>query len=405
MRISSSTLYTVSVATLNKQEYKLLQTQQQLASGRRMLTPADDPAAAARALDVSQADAVNTQYGKNLDTAKSYLSLSEGTLQSVTDLLQYIQTKAASAGNMTLSNSDRALIATDIQGKLDELKGLANSTDGTGNYLFSGFQGKTQPFIDTTTGVQYAGDAGQRLIQGSASRQISISDSGADIFMRIKNGNGTFTTQAAAANTGSSLVSLDTVINPALLTGNSYQLTFNVAAGATTYDVMNTTTGLPVSTGTPYVSGQQITFDGMQLIIQGVPASGDQFTVVPSTSESVFKTISDLVATLNSPVTPSVVASTTAFTAALSSAQNGLDRSLNSVLTTRASLGARLNEVDALQSTGDDLGLQHKQTLSLLQDLDYNKAITDLTQRQTSLQAAQKSYLQVQNMSIFNYIS
>jgi flagellar hook-associated protein 3 FlgL len=405
MRISSSTLYDVNVANLNLQQSKLLQTQQQLASGRRMLSPADDPAAAARALDVSQADAVNTQYGKNLDTAKSYLSLSESTLQSVTDLLQYIQTKAASAGNMTLSNSDRGLIATDIQSKLDELKGLANSTDGTGNYLFSGFQGKTQPFVDTAAGVQYAGDNGQRLIQGSASRQLPMSDSGAGIFMNIKNGNGTFVSQATAANTGSSLVSLDAVVNPALLTGNNYQLTFNVAAGVTTYDVMNTTTGLPVSAGTPYVSGQQIVFDGMQLIIQGAPGSGDQFTVVPSTSESVFTTISNLVTTLNTPITPGVVASATQYNASLSNTQNGLDRSLNSVLTTRASLGSRLNEVDALQSTGADLGLQHQQTLSLLQDLDYNKAITDLTRQQTSLQAAQKSFLQVQNMSIFNYIN
>lgn len=405
MRISSSTLYDVNVANLNLQQSKLLQTQQQLASGRRMLTPADDPAAAARALDVSQADAVNAQYGKNLDTAKAYLSLSEGTLASVTDVLQYVQAKAANAGNGALSNSDRAIIATDIQGKLDELKGLANSTDGTGNYLFSGFQGRTQPFVDTPSGVQYAGDNGQRLIQGSASRQLPISDSGADIFMNIKNGNGTFVTQATAANTGSGLVSLDAVVNPALLTGNNYQLTFNIAGGATTYDVTNTTTGLPVSTGTPYVSGQQITFDGMQLIIQGTPASGDQFNVSPSTSESVFTAISKLINTLNTPITPGVVASPTQFSAALSSAQNGLDRSLNSVLTTRASLGARLNEVDALQSTGADIGLQHQQTLSLLQDLDYNKAITDLTQRQTSLQAAQKSFLQVQNMSIFNYIN
>lgn len=404
MRISSSSLYDVNVSTLNQLQSKLLQTQQQLASGRRMLTSADDPAAAARALDVTQAEAVNNQYASNLGVAKDGLSLSESTLQSVTTLIQDIQTKAVNAGNLSLSNFDRGLIATDIQGKLAELIGLANSTDGTGNYLFSGFQGRTQPFVDTAAGVQYAGDDGQRQIQGSASRQLPISDSGADIFMRIKNGNGTFVTQAAAANTGTGLVNQDAVINQALLTGNNYQLTFNIAGGITTYDVMNTTTGLAVSAGNPYVSGKQISFDGMQLIIEGAPANGDKFTVAPSTSESVFKSISNLINTLNTPLLPGNAASTTQFMAALSSVQNGLDRSLTGVLTTRASLGARMNEVDALKSTGDDLGLQFKQTLSLLQDLDYNKAITDLTRQQTSLQAAQKSFLQVQNLSIFNYM-
>ena len=70
----------------------------------------------------------------------------------------------------------------------------------------------------------------------------------------------------------------------------------------------------------------------------------------------------------------------------------------------RALLGTRLNELDALQSAGENIGLQYKQTLSQLQDVDYNKAISDLTQQKTSLEAAQKSFLAVSGLSLFNYM-
>lgn len=409
MRISSSTLYDVNVAALNQQQSKMLHTQQQVSSGRRMLTAADDPVAAARALELTQSDATTAQHAKNIDAAQHSLAASEGNLQTVTTLLQDVQTVAVNAGNTaTMTNTDRKILGTTLQNRLDELISLANSTDGIGNYLYSGFQGKAQPFVSTAAGVQYMGDDGQRLSQVNANRQLASSDSGADIFMRIKNGNGTFATQATATNTGSGIVSQGNVINSALLTGNNYQVTFSVVGGVTTYGVTNTTPGalvqVPIPAGTPYASGQAISFDGMQFDIQGAPATGDQFTVVPSTNESVFKTISDLINTLNTPITAGNVASAAQFSGNLNHALNSLDRDLNNVLTIRASMGSRLNELDTVKSTGADLSLQYKQALSLLQDVDYNKAITDLTQQQTGLQAAQKSFLQVMNLSIFNYM-
>ena len=407
MRISSSTLYDVNVAALNQQQGKMLHTQQQVSSGRRMLTAADDPAAAAHALELTQSDATTAQYAKNIDAAQHSLSTSEGVLQTVTTLLQDIKTVSISATSPAMANTDRQIIASDLRGRLDELISLANSTDGLGNYLFSGFQGKTQPFATTAAGVQYMGDDGQRLSQVSANRQLSGSDSGADIFMRIKNGNGTFVTQAAVTNTGNGIASQGNVINPALLTGHNYQVTFAVAGGATTYTIADTTNPAnPVNAQppTPYVSGQAISFDGMQFDIQNTPANGDQFTVVPSTNESVFKTISDMINALNTPIAPGNAADDAQLTINLNHAQNSLDRGLDNILTIRASMGSRLNELDAMKSSGADLSLQFKQALSLLQDVDYNKAITDLTQQQTGLQAAQKSFLQVMNLSIFNYM-
>ena len=399
MRVSSNTIYDSNIAALNQQQARLLQTQQQVASGRRILTASDDPVAAARALDISQSDAMNTQYASNRGAARHTLSLADTALQSVTSLLQDVRTAVIGAGNSALSNSDRQTIATELSGRLQELAGWANSTDGVGNYLFAGFQSKTQPFVDTPVGMGYFGDDGQHNVQVSATRQMASSDSGADVFMRVKNGNGTFITQAAATNTGTGVISSGSVTNPAaLVAGNSYSISFSLVAGVMNYTV----TGAPVALATPvtgaYVSGQAISFEGMQLDIQGTPAVTDTFTVAPSINESVFKTISDLMAALRAPVVGA------SLTNGLNRGLNNLDNALNTVLTTRSSLGLRLNEIDTLQTAGDDLSLQFKQTLSQLQDVDYNKALSDLTQQQMNLQAAQKTFSKVSELSLFNYI-
>ncbi len=398
MRISSSTLFDSNVAALNQQQSRLLQTQQQIASGHRILTPSDDPIAASRALDVSQADAINTQYTSNRNAATQTLAMADSTLQGVVSLLQEVRASAIDAGGSLLGNSERKMIAADFSRRLQVLVGLANSTDGLGNYLFAGFQTKSQPFVDTTAGVNYLGDDGPRNVQVSASLQIATSDSGADVFMRVKNGNGSFSSQAALANTGSGVVSVGSVTNPALLTGNNYSITFNVAAGVTTYDVRNTTTATVVSAGNAYVSGQMISFDGMQIDINGVPASGDSFTVVPSTNQGVFKTIADLVNALNAPVVGASLSNS------LLHGIKNLDNALEKIASTRSSVGLRLNEIDAQQAIGDNLGLQLKSTLSQLQDTDYHKAASDLAQQNLILQAAQQSFAKVSSLSLFNYL-
>ncbi|MDH4283761.1 MAG: flagellar hook-associated protein FlgL [Gallionellaceae bacterium] len=493
MRISTSTLYDANVATLTQVQANLLHTQQQVSTGRRILTPADDPANAARVLELTQSAESNAQFSANRNEARHSLSLSESTLSSVTSLLLDVRTSAVQAGDGVLSLSDKQALAIEYRGRLDELIGLANSTDGLGNYLFSGFQGQTLPFFKGPSSVQYMTDDGQRLVQVSGSRQVASSESGADVFMRIKNGNGTFIAQAAAANTGSGIISQGVVTNPALVTGHNYTIAFappaapatsNIGNGtistptgtpattddytivftsATTYEVYATTTTVPPvgptldSTGTytsgqsfnlyglqfniqngtvpfvagdkftvasspgytvtdttnvpntmvlpaapagrvPYVSGQVISFDGVQLDISGTPNNGDTFTISPSTNESIFQTISDLIAALESGLTSAQ------FTNNLNKALNSLDRDLDNILRVRASVGARLHELDALQNSGDDLGLQFKQAISQLQDVDYNKAVSDLTQQQINLEAAQKSFLRITEMSVFNYM-
>lgn len=474
MRISTATIYSSNVSNMNNLEAQIAQTQQQISTGNRIQSPADDPTGAARIIELNQANSVNTQYGTNNTAAQNTLSLSENVLQSVTTLLQSVKSTAVNAANGVLTTSDRQSLATSLQGQLQELLGLANSTDGTGNYLFSGSKGNTQPFVNTPAGIAYQGDSLQRNIQVSPTRQIASTDAGTDIFMKVRNGNGTFTassgltlgiganiavgatsvtvantgalvpgmpitgggfpagttvasitdathfvasnpaTTATAAGqtiqfantgTGTGIISTGAVINPALYNNNTYQLSFSVVAGVTTYSVTDVTNpAAPVAvagqTNIAYTSGNAINFNGIQVQINGAPANGDVFSVSPSANQGIFSTLSNLINTLKSPAAQGG----TSFNQSVNDALGNIDQGLNNILTVRASMGSRLNELTALQNTVSQQGLQYQQTLTSIQGTDYNKAISDLTQQHMALQAAQQSFASISKLSLFNYL-
>jgi flagellar hook-associated protein 3 FlgL len=382
--------------------------QLQMSSNKRVVTPSDDPVAAARALEVTQSQSINTQLTTNRSNARSSLGQEDVSLSSVSDLLTSVQSLVVSAGNAALSDSDRASIATQLQGNLNDLLGLANTSDGNGGYVFSGYKSATQPFNLTATGAQYDGDQGQRAVQVGSTRSISISDSGSAVFENNLTGNGRYQTGAAATNTGAGIISSGTVTDVTALTGHNYALAFKVTTDTppvTTYTVNDNSTNpaTAVQTDQPYVAGQTISFDGMAMNVAGVPADGDSFTVAPSQKQSVFATITNLIATLKQGTVGS--AGKAAMTNGLNQASDNLKNALDTVLTVRSDVGSRLNELDSLDSTGSDLNIQYASTLSDLTDLDLVAAYSTFSQQQLTLTAAQKSFTTMSGLSLFNYIS
>ena len=398
MRISTNQFYSQGVAGIDANLAKLLNTQRQLSSGKRILDPSDDPGGAAQVLDLTQAQSLNAQYIKNSGFAKDNLTLEESTLASVTSELQDLKTQAINAGSGSLSTSDLASISSSLRSRFQDLLGLANTKDGSGQYLFSGYQNSTKPFSEASPGnVTYSGDQGQRFAQISAGRQIGISDSGYDIFQKIKNGNGTFVTAAGASNTGNATISQGGVVNTSALTNDNYTITFAVTNGVTTYSVVNTTTSTNVISNAAYTSDSNITFDGIQVAVKNAPADTDTFTVAPSTNTSIFTTINNLATALTS-------TDPTKRQQGIDAGLANLSNALDNVLTVRASTGSRLQEIDSTTSTAADTDLNYSTAISNIQDVDYNKAITDLTLQTTYLQAAQQSFAKVQGLSLFNYI-
>ena len=404
MRISTNSLYESNVSRIGDTQSSLAKVQQQIASGKRLLSPADDPLGAARALDLTQSQAMNTQYTQNRSSARSALSMQEGALQSATSLLQDVRSQVVAAGSGTLDETSRKFIAGELRGRLSELTGLANSRDGVGNYLFAGFNDNAQPFNGNGSTVSYAGDNGQKMLQVGPSRQMPAGDSGDAIFMNVP-ASAVFT--SAGTGTGSATLSNITIKDASQAApGHQYEVVFGAdSGGASTYSVYDTTKdpnkATPLASG-PYASPQAIEAAGLEMTVSGTPVTDDTLSIKPARTQSMFKTLDKLIATLEAPVTTE--AERKQFTYDLGVAGQNIDNALNNVLSVRASVGSRLQELDTLDDAGSARDLQYAEQLSDIQDVDYVKAVTDLTQKQMQLQAAQQSFAKVSGLSLFNFL-
>jgi flagellar hook-associated protein 3 FlgL len=283
MRIATTTIYKQGAAELQRHSSVQAKLQNQLSTGRRVLTPADDPISSAKALDVTQAKELNEQYAVNSKTADSAMRLSESTMQQVTDLLHDIYSLAVSAGNPSQTIAEKKLLDAQLQGQYKEMMSLANATDGAGSYLFSGFKGTTQPFSETSFGnVQYFGDDGQRQVQISGSRQIPVSESGYQMFQASRTGNGSFVSSAnsvAPGNSGSGVISPGEVVDVTK---------WNDPAHSQKFKVQFQSVNDPANPGKPVIAYDLI--DNQPLLADGVTANtnfnksivdGYDYTAVP----------------------------------------------------------------------------------------------------------------------------
>jgi flagellar hook-associated protein 3 len=252
-------IYDSGLAGIQNRTSSLLRIQQQLASGRRILAPSDDPVAAARALEVTQSLDANKAQAVTRDNVKSASGLADAQLQSATDLLGRVRELTVQAGDAALSASDRRSVALELRQRFDELVAIANAKDGLGNSLFGGFQVGNKPFAGSVEdGVKYTGDDGLRALQVSNARQMGISQSGNDIFMRVKNGNGVFTTGTQnekptnihTASIGSATITNTTNWASASTPADMSLSFFADADGKTYYDLVDNATGNSAFTGT-----------------------------------------------------------------------------------------------------------------------------------------------------------
>lgn len=404
MRISTQSFYEQSQTAIGAQQSSLLRVQQQMGAMTKILAPSDDPLGATRALAVSQSIALNSQYATSRAQATQTLSLEENSLQSVTTILQNIKGLLVQAGNGTMADADRATIATTLQSSIDQLQGLANTDDGNGQFLFAGFKSASAPFVRQADGsILYAGDQGQRLMQVDVSRQMAGTDDGRSIFQTVQSGAG-YVSASPVGNTGSGVFSATSVVD---LADPNYGKDFVISfPTATTYQVATTaapTVPLMTSTFTP---GSPLQFGGLQISITGEPAAGDSFSVATAKNAGtdMFAAIGDVIAALRAPVDNAGPAAQARLLNALSTGNRKITNAHDNVLTVRASVGTRLQELDALGATGDSRTLYDKSYLSDLQDLDYASAISEFYQRQTALQASQQTFVKIQQISLFNYL-
>ncbi|CAB3630800.1 flagellar hook-associated protein FlgL [Achromobacter pestifer] len=412
MRLSTTMMYTNGLSGVLSQESDMNRLVEQVGSGRKYLTPADDPLSAALAIGVAQTQSINSTYAMNRQTANTNLGQESNTLDSVKNALQEARTRVIQAGGV-LSDSDRQTLSTALKSTREALLGLANTTDGSGQYLFSGNDGSVMPYTKDASGkIQYSGSVGERTIQVDQSRQLSTSDLGVDVFGRANPGSQAYVASAPASNTGTAQFSAVSVTPGSGNLDKNFTVTFEAdATGAMGFRVTTTDAngGNPVTVPDPsqpakaYATGTAIDFGGVSMVVTGEPKAGDTIKVesVQSTDMDVFSTLDNLIAALDAPSNGDPAA-TARVTNALATANKKLSNSYDNVLTVTASVGARMNELDALDATGTKKGLTYSKSLSDLEDLDYYAGASQLALRQVALQAASAAFMTIQGSSLFS---
>ena len=303
LRIATTQIYQQAAKAMNERQVALNKVQQQMASGQRLLSNADDPVGSARLLNLNEELGRYGQYQRNIDLASGRLNLEDSVLGDASELLQQTRELVVQANTDTLNDGDRKAIAKQVRQIQEQMVGLANTKDGNGEYLFAGFKSQTQPFVmEASKQTTFHGDQGQRSIKAGPSLDIPVGDSGSAAF------------QADAAD----------------------------------------------------------------------PAKG------------VFATLDRLAVALEGP--------SPQFHDAMGTGLTELDQGLENLAGVRAQVGARLNALEAQESANGDFSVHLQETINSIDSLDYAEAATRLSQEAFTLQAAQQSFVKIQNLSLFNYM-
>lgn len=422
MRISSQQAFNLGIKGIQNNYSQMIRTQQQISTGNRILTPADDPVASVRLMQLEHQQNMLTQYNDNLTAADNALIQEESVLNSVNEIMHRVRVLAQEAGNGALSQSDRESIASELREREDELLGLMNTKNARGEYLFSGFQGKTQPFVRQGDGsFEYHGDEGQRKIQISSSTDVAISDNGKKIFQNITNAsrlNGDLQAPLPASSTlsFSSPLIQDEVAFAGVpgYPNTEFSIVFQAAPNNKSYTIDL----VPPDPGFTPINGSlddddrlhdSLVFGGVIVHIDGVPAGGEEIrigqpgAVGPGPSrekQGVLDTIYQLRHALETKQdTPSdildvrdVVASTI----------TNLDHAMVTIDRARGDIGARMNVIQTTRDDNENVMLVNQEIQADLREVDYPEALSKLAFQSIILEAAQQSYVKVSQLSLFN---
>ena len=387
-----------------------MRLQEQLSSGLKVSTPSDDPIASAQIELMNQRISSTVLLQKNRQTVESALNLQEGILNGTVSSLQRLHDIQIQAGNSALSEADRKALAVEAKTILNQLQDYANSKDNSGGFMFSG--GKSGvPAISLNSSGEYIynGDSSLRFQAVAGSLQVAVNDTGDEVFMRIPNGNGSFAIHTVTPNSGTGVLSTGAVVNTAAYIQDDYTMNYALNTnGQLVVMVSGVNSGnvLPpsglVDDAPLYQDGGVVNFNGMEITTTGKPVAGDSFSITPSENESVFSTVQRMINNLNKPFGTDVEKAATQTENNQLLAQ--LDTSLNHILSVQADLGARLNQLESANTSNTNLLEISEITRKLLREIDPTEVATQYNLQLINLQAAQQSFVRIQNLSVFNYL-
>lgn len=412
MRISTMQQFNSGLRSILNNQESTQRTQQQISSGRRVLTPADDPIAATQILQLQQDISLREQYEKNVTAARNRLKLEDSILGGVTDNIARIRELTVNAGNGSMTKEDRTYIASEIEERLAALVDLMNTKDASNTYIFGGFKGETVPFQERPGGgVTYQGDDGERFLEISNSTKVQTSDTGKNIFVDVQSAQKTFYTVDNPRNQGTGFISNGFVMDQEAYDAfypEDIEIRFNpdgfISPPGPNFSVLSRSDDRPIDglTGVEYSPGNGLVVKGASFKIAGKPEQGDSFFVTSSPKQSLTDTVASLTEGLRTlEDNPEQSAQLDIL---IENTLNNLDFAQTSVSEVRSEVGGRLNTVDNIENLHKDVDLVSQDILSQLQDVDFAEAVSRLSLESLLLEASQQSFAQINRLTLFNQL-
>ena len=409
-RVSTANMYDSSVRNLSTRQKTLVDLQENLTSGKRVVRPSDDPVAAAQAeRALTRISRIQTEQ-RALEVQRNAITQAETTMGDAIGLVQEMRQLMVGAGGGALKNEDRKTYANQIQSLQEQLRDVINRKDTNGIPLLGALGSALQPFTGPLTGSPdylFAGLPGQAS-SDSTSIATTVDGHAALMFDPVRDGiYGASVTQAP----GSSLVtSAVTTSNRDVLAGAGYELQIGgvtTSGGNTQVQYSLTKNGVAVPGG-PFtasaVTGQPIPItitDGgvsvMNFSLQGTPVVGDKVGLQPS--PSLMSSIDSAIKGITNATSSTQAAQT------VSQALAHMDAGIERLSNIRGYAGELLNRADRITGDQESRSIQLEADRSRAEDLDMLKGISDFQNANVGLEAALKSYAQVQRLSLFNYVN
>lgn len=424
MRVSTSLINHNNTNSILKKQTELFYTSQQLGTGKRVLTPSDDPVASTLAFNAKNKLANIEQYGKNIDYAEKSLRTSESTLDTIHDRLQRVRQLMIQANNDTIGDDGRKTVGLEIRAITDQLEKLVNTKDEQGNYIFSGSKVDTPPFQRQADGsYEYQGDSKERSVQISDSVRSPLNMTGKEIFEDIESAlfaASPMTSYPSDANAGTGDITIASG-SQAFLPGNKIgDFDIQVANDAVAPVEITVTgpSGAVIDLSAPTPPNTPNTLEALQdylnqgadgsvgnlafdpATFDGLVTNGDSFTLrVNNEKQDMLTGMRRLAETLENHTGAQKDKDM------LASSLDDLDSWLNSVEVARTEHGTRRNSISAIGGNNDSVEIFLKEQVSNLEDLDYTEATGRFVLEQTALQASQQTFSKVSSLSLFNYIN
>lgn len=401
MRVSTAQFYFQNAQQLSAKQSDVNEQIQYLSSGKRVLTAKDDAVSFGTLAGYKDELSNIAKYQRNINQAENRNGLQETSFANAEDIMQELKQLFIQANNGSLNDSDLDALAELAKNSQEQLLGIANIKDETGGFIFSGFQTQTTPFnLQADGSVIYQGDSGVREIQVGKSVMVATNQAGDAAFEKVSNDIGDFI-PSYNANTSGISVNRAVIANPSthdvLGSPPDYNFNFTSATDLTVTDG----NGAVVFNTVAYSPGQTIAFNGVEVQLDGNPLPGDDFDLTPQEDISIFDTIKSAIDWLQVGSSP---ANQVQHAVDYNHVLGQLDQALNHMTGNRVDAGVRLSLIDVQANNHADSELTITSGHSNIEDLDFAKAVANFEQSQVSLQAAQQSFVQIKNLSLFNYL-